>query len=188
MKLRQTKSAKAARAAREKALERYREYDRKRYAKRQRSLKHRRWLKAWIEKNRESLRLKARARYLANREEILRRSRIYNRKNADKRHRYAKRWYREHKDTTHRDRMLKRFGITVADYEMLLKKQMGRCAICRTKAPLPPYSPAKKRFAVDHCHRTGRVRGILCGRCNSGVGQFRDSPNLMRAAARYLER
>jgi Recombination endonuclease VII len=55
--------------------------------------------------------------------------------------------------------------------------QEGRCAICETPAEL----------VVDHCHESSRVRALLCGTCNIGLGQFKDEPARMRAAADYIE-
>lgn len=69
--------------------------------------------------------------------------------------------------------------FTVEEYADLLELQGGRCAICRRW-------PGKRRLAVDHCHATGTVRGLLCMRCNAGLGLFRDDFEAMQAAADYL--
>jgi len=50
------------------------------------------------------------------------------------------------------------------------------------------YWTRKKQLDVDHCHTTGEVRGLLCNRCNTGIGQFKDNPNILRSAARYLDK
>jgi hypothetical protein len=81
--------------------------------------------------------------------------------------------------------LLKRYGITVADYETMLAAQGGRCAICRTDKPMP--SDEDRRWHVDHCHATHRVRGLLCNSCNLGLGKFKDDPTLIRVAIAYLE-
>jgi hypothetical protein len=79
-----------------------------------------------------------------------------------------------------REKWLKRqYGMTVADYEAIKAGQGGVCAICRMAS--------KKTLNVDHCHVTGEVRGLLCDACNKGCGHFRDRPELLRAAAAYLE-
>lgn len=75
--------------------------------------------------------------------------------------------------------MLKNYGLTPEDYEMLLVNQEERCAICGE-------TPLRGVLYVDHDHETGKVRGLLCGACNSGLGQFRDDPNVLRAAIDYL--
>ena len=70
-------------------------------------------------------------------------------------------------------------GMTIKQYATLLTKQESRCAIC--------LRPQEKPF-VDHCHRTQRVRGLLCLDCNLGIGLLGDSPETARRAAEYLKR
>ena len=79
----------------------------------------------------------------------------------------------------HHKATAKRYGITVDDYNQMLAEQNGACAIC--KCP-----PTTKRLAIDHCHTTGKVRGLLCGPCNVSLGQFRDDPRVLLEAAKYL--
>jgi hypothetical protein len=66
--------------------------------------------------------------------------------------------------------------------ERLAAKQQERCAICSKAAP-----ENGKQLGLDHCHKTGKIRGLLCDTCNLGLGYFRDNPGLLRAAAQYLE-
>jgi hypothetical protein len=79
---------------------------------------------------------------------------------------------------------LVKYGITVKEYVSLLKKQRGRCAICRSKDPGGQWK--NKTFFVDHCHDTDKVRGLLCCRCNAGLGYFMDSAYLIFYAYKYL--
>jgi hypothetical protein len=84
---------------------------------------------------------------------------------------------------------LKRYGVTFEQYDELLAQQGGGCAICGGTTPY-----GRGRFHVDHDHTCcpgqyscGKcVRGLLCGRCNPGLGAFQDSPSLLLAAAAYL--
>lgn len=78
--------------------------------------------------------------------------------------------------------------ITPAQYDEMLLKQDGVCAICRTATVLKPAPGHKRRrqLCVDHDHATGKVRGLLCFVCNAGLGFFRDDPIRLRAAAIYL--
>lgn len=72
----------------------------------------------------------------------------------------------------------KRYGLTLEAAEALVVASGGLCAICRREA----------EPNIDHCHASGRVRGVLCRACNKGLGHFYDKPDLLRAAAAYLER
>lgn len=80
--------------------------------------------------------------------------------------------------------LLRRYGITKEEWESLLETQGNKCAICRRG---PEGFKNHARLFVDHDHATGRIRGLLCGTCNSGLGHFKDSPDLLRMAATYLE-
>jgi predicted nucleic acid-binding Zn ribbon protein len=73
------------------------------------------------------------------------------------------------------------YGITAEEFEARLVSQDGKCAICRTD------TWTGKGPHVDHSHETGVVRGILCHKCNLGLGKFNDDPDLLRAAISYLE-
>jgi hypothetical protein len=78
----------------------------------------------------------------------------------------------------------KKYGISHAEYEAMLAKQGGGCAICGSSDTGVSWT---NYFHVDHCHTTGRVRGILCQPCNVTLGKMRESPDLLRLAADYLE-
>lgn len=72
------------------------------------------------------------------------------------------------------------YGISIEKYKELLKVQEGRCGICgMTEDPLG------RRFAVDHCHETGKIRGLLCFSCNTGIGKL-NTPELLDSAKKYL--
>lgn len=89
---------------------------------------------------------------------------------------------RKRSRNSHEKHLLATYGITADEYQALYKHQGGRCYICRRA------TGARKRLAVDHCHTTGMVRGLLCGTCNRKViGHLRDDPEALRRAAEYLE-
>lgn len=75
------------------------------------------------------------------------------------------------------------YGITHEQYKLQLERQGGVCAICKE-----PERIAGRALAVDHCHATGAVRGLLCAMCNTGIGKLRDDPALVRSALSYLEK
>jgi hypothetical protein len=83
-------------------------------------------------------------------------------------------WYAENKDGKYRDTILRtKYGITLTQYNELLVKQGGTCALCsRTDAG----TKDKRRLHVDHCHQTGIVRGLLCHFHNTAVGAIGDDP------------
>ena len=75
----------------------------------------------------------------------------------------------------------RKYGIGLADYERMLREQRGGCAICSEP-------PREERLAVDHCHSTGAVRGLLCNRCNWFMGKVDASDDTYVALLQYLER
>lgn len=89
-----------------------------------------------------------------------------------------------------RDYMLQyHFGLTSEEYETKLREQGGVCAVCSKPDGQDLHSPNKyKRLSVDHNHKTGMIRGLLCNDCNRSIGQLQDSPALLRRAAEYLEK
>lgn len=74
-----------------------------------------------------------------------------------------------------------KYGITKARFDELMVEQDGVCAICRNEFK------NDKDTHIDHCHDSMRVRGILCGQCNNGLGNFKDSVPNLRAAIDYLQ-
>ena len=99
----------------------------------------------------------------------------------------ARAWAEKNPDLWERHRRAShlkcRYGITIKEYDSILNSQGGVCAICESGV-----SDVDRRFHVDHCHKSGVVRGILCGRCNRAIGQFGDDPDLCDRAAEYLRR
>ncbi len=85
-------------------------------------------------------------------------------------------WASRKGDSNHR-----RYGVSAVRFEEMHESQGGLCLICHS----PELS--KPVLCIDHDHATGKIRGLLCIRCNAGLGQFRDNPAIMRAAAIYIE-
>lgn len=87
-----------------------------------------------------------------------------------------------------RERSLRvKFGITSADYDELLHKQGGGCAVCGTKYDKQNATGGVRRLAVDHCHKTGVVRGLLCSNCNQAAGKLKDNVELIIKLALYIQ-
>lgn len=80
--------------------------------------------------------------------------------------------------------VLRNYGLTSEEYKELQSKQDGKCDICKVEMT----TEGGTRECVDHCHTTGKVRGLLCGRCNSGIGFLMDDIENLNAAIVYLEK
>lgn len=90
---------------------------------------------------------------------------------------------KEWRNTIGRNRQLKRrYGISIEEYNQLFDLQEGKCRICKTHQ-----SKLSKALAVDHCHTSLKVRGLLCFNCNSGLGRFKDNEKLLLEAIVYLK-
>ena len=84
-------------------------------------------------------------------------------------------WHAKYRESAR----IRRYGLSDKGYNAILADQHGRCPICTGKFD---------SLCIDHCHLTGKVRGLLCTKCNLGLGYFNDDPNCLRAAAAYLEK
>lgn len=83
---------------------------------------------------------------------------------------------------------IKRYGLTPSDYDRMLEAQGGKCAICRQPETFRRKDGSPMHLAVDHCHTTGRVRGLLCRMCNQTLGRVKDSVELLQASIDYLRK
>jgi hypothetical protein len=112
--------------------------------------------------------------YLGLRDD-LRKARRTARRNIDN----ARRRERRAADPDHRDKCrAQSHGLSLQDYRAMRERQKNVCGICKTPG---------KPLCVDHCHATGKVRGLLCRDCNLGLGNYKDNPVFTRAATAYLE-
>ena len=130
---------------------------------RERNKDRKEYFRQWWLKNREVLKEKRKARYYKNHEAM----RVK---------------YREYA----RDHRVRKYGITIKKYDEMVKQQDNRCAICglherRTR------KGKRMRLAIDHKAGTKKVRGLLCGDCNTGIGSLRHDVTVLAAAIRYLE-
>jgi hypothetical protein len=79
------------------------------------------------------------------------------------------------------------YGITLEEYEAMFAKQDGLCAICaEAEKAIDHLTGEPRRLAVDHCHRTNKIRGLLCLACNTAIGKLKDNPVLIERAASYV--
>jgi len=107
-----------------------------------------------------------------------------------KRLEYIKQWQADNPEKTRRNKYnykLKKRGLKDYDeYLELLDQQGNVCKICGCDNPAQ-WNTNMTFFSVDHCHKTGKVRGLLCDRCNNGIARFLEDPDLLRKAVEYLE-
>lgn len=106
------------------------------------------------------------------------------RNNPERARENGRRWYRKNTEKARmssRVCLWKKIGASLEDYAELFWIQRGRCAICEAHD-----SELTRHLAIDHDHRTGMIRGLLCGNCNRGMGLFFDKPGLLIRASSYL--
>jgi len=107
-------------------------------------------------------------------------------KGQEKARKYSKEYYSksENKEKTRAIGIFRRFGITSQDYDKMYKNQKGVCAICKNKEICPRH----KHLSVDHNHETGKIRGLLCNTCNKALGLFKENPQYLKNAVKYLKK
>lgn len=149
-------------------------------------------LRAWREKNPDKVKSACAEYYQKNAEKLRQRQRDYYRANKERCAAINKR-ARENMSPEKRaaelerkriTTMLRRYGMTPEDYDRMLLEQNGTCAICSRTAEQERY----KRLNIDHCHETGKVRGLLCTPCNHAIGVLGDTAEHVKKAVAYLER
>lgn len=122
----------------------------------------------WHAANRDQANANSRAWHAANKEWVAAR---------------GKRWYEANSEQVMDSRLQRTYGISRSEYDEMLEVQDSCCAICGKTVV-----EEGRRLAVDHNHETGENRGLLCGRCNPGLGYFMHDPELLCSAIAYLER
>lgn len=90
-------------------------------------------------------------------------------------------WGRRNRPSLRNTLIKSRYGIDQTEYNVMFEEQKGCCALCKKHQ-----SQLKKTLAIDHCHTTGMVRGLLCGNCIRALGYLQDSIALMQNAIAYL--
>ena len=160
------------------AKENRRKYDSIYYKKNKKRIKKLR--KKYRKDNRKKIR-KQHKKYIKSRKLFFRN---YYRK-------YSKMFRKKHKKRILRNErnsnLRTNYGITIDDYDILLKKQKYVCGICKKKELVKDQNGKVKSLCVDHDHKTNKIRGLLCSRCNRGLGLLRDSVKILNSALKYLK-
>jgi hypothetical protein len=107
--------------------------------------------------------------------------------NADKAA-YQRWWAKEHPVQAKNYYLKRHHGITVGTYNDILEQQNGKCAICFKPEHVIDKNGKRRALAVDHCHESKEIRGLLCTNCNKGIGHLKDSIELLASAITYLSK
>lgn len=132
----------------------------------------------YYQRHKERLLGIANARHRANRED----ARIKRAANPEPHRNRANKWRLDNPDKAKCAQLRKNYGITLDEWKDLFVKQGLCCAICKSLFP-----NTKNDWHTDHCHATGKVRGILCHNCNRGLGEFKDNVANIKATIEYLQ-
>lgn len=145
--------------------------------------KQKEWSKKWASENVEKLKAYQKEYYLKNKEKIKKQEKM---RSATPEHKERVRIYKQNNRPHYRATdYRRRYGISIDDYNTLFQTQNGCCAIC--KRPESEVVNTKyKHLHVDHCHKTGNVRGLLCPKCNALLGSAVDSVDILSSAIVYL--
>src|SRR3990167_4902244 len=116
-----------------------------------------------------------------NKQSVLDNARRYRSENKESINAYKRAWFRTNPTKSREYGLKQSFGISLQDYDKMLEKQGGGCAICGSRK-----SQRWEALCVDHCHKTGSIRGLLCVQCNAGIGFFRDNIHVLTRAIEYI--
>lgn len=111
-------------------------------------------------------------------------SKEYRNRNKAKCNARQRNYYANNKHVAVAQNLRRYYGLTLKFYRQALKDQNGKCAICDAGEE----STTKRRLSVDHDHETGKFRGLLCDRCNRGLGLLKDSEEVLNRAIAYLKK
>ena len=89
---------------------------------------------------------------------------------------------RSQTDKTINKILISKYGITLKEYNKMVEQQNNKCAICKNE-----YKEGNKKLAVDHCHKTGKIRGLLCSNCNPALGFLKEDLNIIKNLVRYIK-
>ena len=134
----------------------------------------------YYEDHKEETLKRSKKNYEANKIEILKQQRKYKKDNEDKIKEQNNKYFENNKDKIKENAIIRKFGLTLEQYNKLLEKQNNCCAICGKHQ-----SELKRALAIDHNHTTGKIRGLLCYKCNLGLGYF-NNKNILNNAGSYL--
>ncbi len=152
------------------------------------TLRNNEYQKRYRKNNRESIKAGKLKYNQENSEKIREYQREYRLKNKEKRKRYSKEHHAKNPDARRSIVYKKTYGITLENYNEMLAKQNNVCAVCKQpEVILHNITKKPKRLAIDHDHKTGQVRGLLCHRCNVFLGNYEELRDLIPQFEIYLQ-
>ena len=95
---------------------------------------------------------------------------------------------KDNPETTRAKNLKSRFDMTIEQYNIIFLKQKGKCVICQKSETIKDKRGSVKWLSIDHDHNTGKVRGLLCNSCNTGLGKMGDSIKVLESAIKYLKK
>jgi hypothetical protein len=134
------------------------------------------YTRVWRSENKEHIEEITRDWRARNKPQIVERNKEYYEFNKER----LLNWSRKHA-------FLKKYGLTLEQHAEMVKQQSGKCLICDTQ-PNPMLGNKKKGLHVDHCHETGKIRGLLCHNCNCAIGLLNDDAGNVRRLLEYIEK
>jgi hypothetical protein len=126
--------------------------------------------------------------YKTNSEKYLAKQKEYRINNKDKISKYAKEYGEKNKDKRKDNKLNRTYGISLEEYKIMAYKQSGVCLICGKEPIENGNNGTNNILVVDHNHTTGKVRGLLCGKCNKAIGLLHDDISILKSAIEYLEK
>lgn len=138
-------------------------------------------VQAYNKKNKSKIQIKNKKRYEEKKEQLWEEHAKYYENNKDEIKEKSKKYYKNNKDAIRTRNLLKLYNCSQEQYDEMFEKQQGCCKICGTHQ-----TELNQKLSIDHCHVTGKIRGLLCKHCNHGLGKFKDNTILLQFAIDYL--
>lgn len=138
-------------------------------------------IKKYREKHPDRIKKSNKAAYLKNRKQRIAAQKEYSANNKESISAYRKRWREINADHTRSYDLKKKYGLTVDDLERMIMSQGNKCDICAKQFS------EKVKMNIDHCHTTGKVRSLLCSRCNTAIGLVFENVEIMNSMINYIK-
>lgn len=125
--------------------------------------------------------------YAANKERMSEQNKVWSQNNNDKMKQYKRAYCARNPEKLKKKRLCKKYNLKPEEYDVLMEKAGNICPICEVDFDWVNRHKAN-RPCIDHCHKTGKVRGVICGQCNAAIGQLNDDTKRLERAMWWLTR